>query len=208
MVSNLRTAAPTIWLSLALCYLPVLAQTRDYSKEIRGYKVERALVEVKNKQKKPIDKTAGQPAGSESDTDPLIRFGDAQLARVTPLGISLVIPMVVAPVQQKGRVDFLVFEDMVVNGTPVQIDEYQRSFDLPNNEPLTLHDPLMFYIHLPSAVLAAIDEWNNSKERWLVTGRVYVFGKFKKSIFSFKRCIPVELSITIRNPLRDQTDTR
>ena len=202
MVFNLKTAAPTIWVSLVLCYLPVLAQTRDFSKEIRGYKVERAVVEVKNKQKKPTDTTKGQAKGSESDTDALIGLGEPQLAGVSPLRISLMIPMVVAPVHQKGRVDFLVFEDMVINGTSVQIDEYHRSFDLPNKEPLTLADPLTFYVYLPSALLAAIDDWSDSKERWVVTGRIYVFGKFKKSIVSFKRCIPVELKTTMRNPLR------
>jgi hypothetical protein len=180
-----------------------LAQKPSYPKKIHGYKVERAVVEVKKQQKKSKDTTADQQAGSESETDAFIRFGDAQLARLTPLGITLEIPIVVAPVQQKGRVDFLTFEDMVVNDIPVQIDEYHRSFDLPNKEELTLREPVKFYIYLPNAVLAAIDEWSNSKERWLVTGRVYVFGNFKKSIFSFKRCIPVELSITMRNPLRE-----
>jgi hypothetical protein len=89
-----------------------------------------------------------------------------------------------------------------VNGTPLQNDEYQRSFDLPNKEQLVLAEPLKFYIYLPCAVLAAIDEWSSSKEIWFVAGRVYLFGKFKKGIFSFKRCIPIELNFTIRNPLR------
>jgi hypothetical protein len=202
MASNFKTAALTVWVLLILCPLPAQAQTQGLPKEIRGYKVEHAVVEVK-KQKKPSDKTAGQQTGSELDTNALIGFGDAQVAGLSPLGISLVIPMVVAPVEQKGRVDFLVFEDMVVNGTSVQIDEYQRSFELPNKEPLTLPNPVKFYIYLPSVVLAAIDEWGNSKDRWLVTGRVYVFGKFKKSFVSFKRCIPVELNFTMRNPLRE-----
>jgi hypothetical protein len=195
---EILVATTLIW-PVVLC-LSTLAQKPSYPQEIRGYKVERVVVEAKKKQKKSKDTTADQ---QESETNPLIRFGDAQLARVTPLGISLDIPLVVAPVQQKAHVDFLVFEDMIVNDTPVQIDEYPFSFDLPNKEQLTLREPLRFYIYLPRAVLAAIDEWGNSKERWLVTGRVYVFGKFKKSAFSFKRCIPVELNITMRNPLRE-----
>jgi hypothetical protein len=93
---------------------------------------------------------------------------------------------------------------MVFNGTSVEIDEYHRSFDLPNKQPLTLREPLSLYIYLPSAVFATIDEWSDSKETWPVTGRVYVFGKFKKSLFSFKRCVPVELNLTMRNPLRAQ----
>jgi len=203
MIPQLQILVATTLVWPALLCLSTLAQKPSYPTKIRGYKVERAVVEVKKQQKKSKDTTADQQRSSESDTDALIRFGDAQLARVTPLGITLEIPIVVAPVQQKGRVDFLIFEDMVVNDSPVQIDEYHRTFDLPNKEELTLREPVRFYIYLPSAVLAAIDEWSDSKERWLVTGRVYVFGNFKKSIFSFKRCIPVELNLTMRNPLRE-----
>src|SRR2546422_144110 len=171
------------------------AQTnsRPYPKEIRGYKVERTVVELKKPEK---------ASNRDSDVDALIQFGKPQLSRVTPLGIAFEVPIVVAPVEQSGHVDFLIFEDMVVNGTSVEIDEYHRSFDLPNKDPLTLREPLRFYIHIPSAVLAAVDDWSNSKETWPVTGRVYVFGKFKKALFSFKRCVPVELNLAMRNPLR------
>lgn len=200
------------------------AQTRTYPKEIRGYKVERRVVEVKKPEKqngKPGTNSGTNPAtnqsqsGSnssdgqtssasdpESDEDALIQFGKPQLARVTPLGITFEVPIVVSPVNQSGHIDFLMFEDMVVNGSSVEIAEYHRSFDLPNKGPLTLRDPLRFYIYLPSAVLAAIGEWSDSKETWLVTGRIYVFGKFKKGPFPFKRYIPVELKVTMRNPLK------
>ena len=165
------------------------AQIPANAKEIRGYKVERTIIELRKSENDP-----------QSDT--LIKFGDAELARVTPLGISLEIPIVVSPVTQKGKVDFFVFEDMVFNDTPVEIDEYHRAFNLPNRDRLRLREPLRFYIYLPRAVLAGIDEWINSKETWLVTGRVYVFGKFRKGPFGFKRCVPVELNLTMRNPLK------
>ncbi len=184
-----------------------VAQTRAYPKEIRGYKVERTAIEIK----KPDSQTGNSKSNnqteaqntSESDVDALIQFGKPQLARVTPLGITFKVPIVVAPVTQKGRVDFLMFEDMSVNDTSVQIDEYHRGFDLPNKKPSTLREPLSFYIYLPSAMLAAIGDWRDSKATWPVTGRVYVFGKFKKGLFSFKRCVPVELNLTMRNPLKE-----
>ena len=183
-----------------------LAQTRSYPKEIRGYKIERTAIEIKEPDSKNRNsKNDGQIEAqnvSDSDVDALIQFGKPQLARVTPLGITFKVPIVVAPVTQKGRVDFLMFEDMTVNDTSVQIDEYHRAFDLPNKNPSTLRDPLSFYIYLPSAVLAAIGDWSDSKATWPVTGRVYVFGKFKKGLFSFKRCVPVELNLTMRNPLK------
>ena len=69
-----------------------------YPKEIRGYKVERTVIEIKKPESKngkpsaqnasPNDgQTVNQPP-SDSDVDALIQFGEPQLARVTPLGIT------------------------------------------------------------------------------------------------------------------------
>ena len=205
-----RILAPvllTIWVAVVVGGVAKAQNkpTRSYPKEIRGYKVERTVVEIKKPKKETKDKRSGTDgdSSSDSDVDQLIEFGKPQLVRATPLGITLEIPIVVAPIKQSGHADFLLFEDMVVNGTPVEIDEYHRAFDLPNKKPLTLRDPLSFYIYLPNALLAAVDDWNNSKETWPVMGRVYVFGKFKKSLFTFKRCVPVELNLKMRNPLRE-----
>jgi hypothetical protein len=195
----------------------VWPQVHNYPKEIRGYKVERTVVEIKKPETKSsksgndngqtrndgADKS-DSAANSAEDVDELIQLGKPRLARVTPLGITFEVPIVVAPVRQSGHVDFLVFEEMVVNGTSVNIDEYHRAFDLPNKQPLTLREPLRFYIYLPSAMLAALGDWSETKETWPVTGRVYVFGKFKKGLLSFKRVVPVELNLTMRNPLRER----
>jgi len=175
-----------------------MAQTRTYPDKIRGYKVERTVVEMK----KPEGQSNG--TGAESDVDSLIKLGDPKVARMTPLGITFEVPIVVAPVKQSGHVDFLVFEDMNINGSSIDIDEYQHEFDLPNKKPATLKSPLRIFIYLPNALLAALGEWTASKDTWPVTGRVYVFGKFKKSIFSFKRVVPVELNMTMRNPLKEK----
>jgi hypothetical protein len=50
-------------------------------------------------------------------------------------------------------------------------------------------------------LFGALGEWNDAKALWPVTGRVYVFGQFKKFIFKFKRVVPVELSLSLPNPL-------
>ncbi len=193
-ITKLRTTAA---LACALLVLPpALAQTRTYPDKIRGYKVERTVVELK--------KPEGQSNGSDPDVDALIKLGDPKVARMTPLGITFEVPIVVAPVKQSGHVDFLVFEDMNINGRSVDIDEYKHEFELPNKKPATLDSPLRIFIYLPSALLAVIGESAESKETWPVTGRVYVFGKFKKSIFSFKRVVPVELNMTMRNPLKEK----
>jgi hypothetical protein len=91
---------------------------------------------------------------------------------------------------------------MTVNHYSIEIDEYRHGFDLPTKKALTLREPLRFFISLPTAALAAIDESVSSMETWPVTGRVYVCGKYKKFVFSFKRCVPVELNLTMKNPFR------
>ena len=185
----------------------LFAQAITYPKEIRGYKVERAAVELKenkNQNAKSSGDSSTKQQTPNAQSSQLIQFGSPRVASVTPLGISLEIPVVVSPVKQKGRVDFLVFEKMKVNGTSVEIDEYHRAFDLPNKKPLTLKEPLRFYVYLPSAIMVAIDELSSSTKAWPITGVVYVFGRFNKSIFRFKRVIPVEINFTTPNPLREK----
>ena len=201
-------------IKIFMCVLVVLAAPRmlhaqsiTYPKEIRGYKVERAAVELKEN-KNQTAKSSGDSSTKQqtpnSQSGQLIQFGSPRVASVTPLGIGLEIPVVVSPVKQKGRVDFLVFEKMRVNGTSVEIDEYHRAFDLPNHKTLTLKEPLRFYVYLPSAIMVAIDELSSSTKEWPITGVVYVFGRFNKSIFRFKRVIPVEIKLTTPNPLREK----
>jgi len=204
-----RLIALLLLFSGAIASPAQIKTTRNYPKEIRGYKVERTVVEVK----KPETETRNSGSkgrepnsepNAEADVDELIKMGKPQLARVTPLGITFEVPVIVSPVKQSGHVDFLVFEDMLVNGASVNIDEYQREFDLPNKQPLTLSEPLHFYIYLPGALMAALGDWSDSKETWPVTGRVYIFGRFKKSLLHFKRVVPVELNVTMRNPLKER----
>jgi hypothetical protein len=176
-----------------------LPPVRRYPKEIRGYKVELARVELK----KQAGKTDGSTRGMDSE-DALIQLGEPKVTGLTPFGISLEVPVTVAAVKQGGRVDFLTFEEMTVNGTPVTVSEYHHSFDLPTSEPVTLPEPVSIYISTPRVLLGALGEWNQPKDAWPVMGRVYVFGRFKKFLFKFKRVVPVELNLSFRNPLKSK----
>ncbi len=175
----------------------------DLPKEVRGYKVHRAQVEIqRTKSDKKSDK--GNSAKEEYDeTEPLlVRLGEAQLVSVTPLGVTFDVPVVLAAVKQQGDIDRLVFEDMSVNDTPITLEDYVHQFKLPNKESLSLAPPLRIFVSTPQAVLRTIDEIVNSKPVWRVTGRIYVCGHFKKYLFKFKRAVPVELWSSINNPLR------
>lgn len=193
---------------------------RSYPKEIRGYKVEVAKVKIKqprdskrnNKDtnSNAASSSANTAAGSSSaanQQDALIQLGDPRVVSITPLGITLEVPITVAAVEQGGQVDFLTFEDMIVNGSSVSVEDYMHPFDLPNERALTLHDPVRIYVSTTQALSGAISEWSKPKDVWPVTGRVYVFGRFKKFLFSFKRVVPVELNLTLRNPLKSARAT-
>jgi hypothetical protein len=184
--------------------------TGPMPKEVRGYKIHHVQVEMKKpgestKKKKPDKKSEKEKFERDEydETEPLlVRLGEAQLVGVTPLGVTLDVPVIIAPVKHEGDVDLLVFEDMRVNDTPVTLDDYVHPFKLPNKEPLTLVPSVRIFVSTPQAVLRTIDDVFNSKEVWTVTGRIYVCGHFKKFLFTFKRAVPVELQTSIRNPLR------
>lgn len=177
-------------------------------KEVRGYKVHRARVELK-KTKESNTKNSNKKSEKNSEKEEydeieplLIRLGEAKLVSVTPLGLTFDVPVILAALKRQGDVDRLVFEDMSVNEMPVNIEDYVHPFKLPSKEPLTMAPPLRVFVSTPQAVLRTIDEFLNSKEVWPVTGRIYVCGHFKKFLFKFKRAVPVELQSSINNPLK------
>lgn len=171
------------------------AKSEKLPKEVRGYKVERAQVQVKKP--KPPEK-----GGPVIDEELLVRLGEAKLVSVSPLGVTFEVPVILSPVKQSGKIDRLVFENMRVNDTPVTIDDYEYPFALPNKEPLSMLPPIRVFVSSPRVVLGTIDELLNSRDVWPVTGRVYVCGHFKKFLFTFKRAVPVDLQSSVNNPLR------
>jgi hypothetical protein len=178
---------------------PAATTAHVYPLKIRGYRVEQVKVEIKQS---PGQVDKGSALSPEADA--LIHFGEARIVSSTPLGITLEVPVTIAAVKQGGHVDFLTFEDMVVNGTPVTIKDYEHRFNLPNNQPVKLAEPVSLFISTANALLGALGEWSKPKETWPVTGRVYVFGRFTKFFFAFKRVVPVELSLSLPNPLKNK----
>ena len=173
-------------------------------KEVRGYKIHRAQVEMKTtkeSERKKSDKK-GKQDDYDEDEPLLVRLGEAQLVSASPLGVTFDVPVVLAAVKQQGDIDRLVFENMIVNDMPVTINDYVQPFALPNKEPLTLAPPLRIFVSTPQAVVRTVDDLLNSKDVWQVTGRIYVCGHFKKYLLKFKRAVPVEIETTINNPLR------
>lgn len=179
MISRLFPAA-----FLLLSALPVAAQ--QLPKEIRGYKVY---------QPKVRQTVSSQPVNAQP-----VFLRSSKLISISPLGVTFEADMNIAPIPQNGSVDFLTFHDFRVNGVPVEIEEYSSPFTIKKNAPVVLPKPASVFLSMPHIAQAAWKEMRDSREQWTVTGRVFVFGRFKKYGMTFKRVVPVDVSFTIRNP--------
>lgn len=180
---------------LIICLLlfsaPVFPQ--KYPDKIRSYKVYQTKISVKTESEKSPEK---------SDAEAFVKIGEPELADFSLTGITLEIPAEIEGIEQNGKVDFLSFEDFKVNGLDVEIEEYTESFEFKKKEKIVLPKPVKIFIGTGQTLRGAYKELKDSKNEWTVSGRVFVFGKFKKFGFNFKRVVPVEINLKIENPVK------
>ncbi len=171
-----------------------VAKTQELPKEIRGYRVYRAKISVKNKIEKD-DKP------DESET--LVKIGEPEITDISLAGITLEIPAEIEAQAQSGTVDFMTFKDFRVNDLAVDADEYKESFRLEKGKIIRLPKPIKVFLAASQTLRGAFKEFKESKTEWTLTGRIFVFGHFEKSFLTFKRVVPIEINLKIKNPLRD-----
>jgi len=194
-----RTDSFSFSVSLCLCGLFLLlcasfTAAQDYPKEIRGYKVHKTKISVKNK---------GEQSDKKDGAEASITVSEPTVEDVSLTGVTMEASAEISAVEQSGQVDFLTFKDFRVNGLKVDIEEYQNAFSFEKNKPVILPRPIRVFVGTGQSLLGALGEVRDSKEEWTVTGTVFVFGKFRKMGFNFKRVIPVEVNIKIKNPLKN-----
>jgi hypothetical protein len=171
-----------------------LIYTQDLPKEIRGYKVHQAKISVKNQNKK---------SDVKDKSEAFVKIGEPELTDVSLTGITFELPAEIESPAQNGTIDFLTFHDFRVNGLKVDVEEYKESFEFKKNQSVVLPKPFKIFIGAGQTLRGAFKELKESKNEWTVTGRVFVFGRFKKSFLKFKRVIPVEINLNIKNPLKN-----
>ena len=180
---------------LAICLVSGISlRAQQRPDEIRGYKVYRQKIEVTSTQ---------QPAGGADKNGVYVVAGKPEIADVSLAGITLAIPAEFDPGKQSGEVEFISFRDFRVNDLPVEIREYGRPFRFRKNERTILPQPAEVFLPASRILNAAFKEMKGSKKTWAVTGRVFVFGRFRKLGFTFKRVVVIDVSLAIDNPLRD-----
>ncbi len=165
--------------------------------EIRGYKIYRAKISVRNESDK-------SPQSVENETEALVKVGEPEVVDVSLTGVTLEITVDINSLDQSGTIDFLTFKDFRINGLAVAVEEYRESFDIKKDQPIILPKPVKIFVGTGQTLRGALGEFKDSKNEWTVTGTVFVFGRFKKSFIKFKRVVPVEINIKIENPLRTE----
>ena len=171
---------------------------QDLPKKIRGYKVHRAKISVKNQPEK---------ANAKDKSEAFVKVGEPELIDVSLAGITFELSAEVESLGQSGTIDLLAFHDFRVNGLAVDLEEYKESFEFRKHQRVVLPKPIKIRLSTAQTLRGALSELKESRDEWTVTGRVFVFGQFKKSFLKFKRVVPVEINLKIKNPLRDNQTT-
>lgn len=181
---------------LFVLFFFTLSNAQDLPDRIRGYKVQKAKISVKTQDQKKLN-----PEDKKEGLEAFVKISEPELKNVGLTGITFELTAQLDSIEQSGKVNFLTFKDFHVNGVAVEVDEYKEFFEFEKNKPINLPNPFVIFISTPQTLLGAAKELLESKEKWRVTGRVFVFGRFKKSIFKFKRVVPIDIDIEIKNPL-------
>lgn len=164
----------------------------DLPGKIRGYKVhsERIIVSTDNNSK-----------SEQNSTETIVNIGEPLLVKASLTGITFELPAEIKSGMQSGKVDLITFYDIQVNGIPVNVDEYKKPFALRRGETVTLPEPASIFLPTGRILQAAWYEMREKKEEWHISGRAFVFGKFRKYGFYHKRVVPIDIDIMIPNPV-------
>ena len=192
----MKTWKKRLYVSAFICHLFLtnLTFAQDLPEEIRGYKVHRAKTSVKNQTEK---------TDAKDKSEVCVKVGEPELIDVSLSGITFELSAEINSLEQSGTINFLTFHDFRFNGLKVEVEEYKESFEIEKNQPVTLPKPIKIFLNTGQVLRGALSELKQSKEEWTVTGRVFAFGQFKKSFLKFKRVVPIEINLKIKNPLKN-----
>lgn len=162
-------------------------------KKIRGYKVHNEILKYTF------------PAEKDSEPDEFTAVVEDQILKSVSLtGLAFALDAEITSLKQSGTIEMISFHDFRVNDIPVTVNELNEPFALKKGVAVRLPEPVIVDLSAVGLVRGAWNELRDSKEKWVITGRIFVFGKFKKFGFNIKRVVPVDIVINIDNPVRSQ----
>jgi len=180
-------------IGLILFLIPKTNLAQNLPKQIRGYKVHQTKILVKSYDRKST---------ANKSIIVFVDVGKPSVSEVSIFGFTVEISPKITVLNKSGKIDFITFKDISVNGIKLQLSEYTQGFTFKKSKAFEFQPPLKAFLSTSQSIRGTFRELLNSKEVWNIRGKVFVFGHFKKSLFKFRRVIPVDLNFNIRNPIR------
>lgn len=179
-----------IFLLLVIALFASSSSAQRLPSSIRGYRVHQITQQLHS-----ADEQGENP-------EPAVTIGTPNIVSLTLTSTTIEAGAEIRGLEQAGEVDFLTFKDIVANGIPIDIEEYRHPFKLKKGEKIVLPFPVRGTVSSLVMARAAYEESTAPKDKWQVTGTVFVFGRFKRMGLTFKRVIPVPVTLTIDNPIK------
>ncbi len=187
-IARIRKTSPFL-IAFAVCsILSFSVSAQELPKKIRGYKVHQEVIVLTSN-------------GSKETGKPHIVVGTPTVSDISLSGVTLAIMGELEAAGHDGRVELMSFHDFRVNNVAVEVAEFSIPFTVSKRGKTSLPAPATVFLPTTNILNAAWKEMTESREDWSITGRVFVFGRFKKFGFSFRRVIPVDVRLKIKNPL-------
>ena len=181
-------------LILSLIFIAIaFAQAQELPKNIRGYKVHNAKVLFSTSRTKPI---------TNNGLTVVMYIDKLEISDISLFGLTIKTTPQITVFKQSGKIDFITFEDFTINGLRVKIQNYNDGFKFKNSKIFRLKSPIKTFVSTSQTLHGAAKEILNSKKEWRVKGRAFIFGRFRKSFLHFKRVIPINIDILIKNPAK------
>lgn len=168
----------------AMAFVFMLVQSAPAQKwpsKIRGYKVHDAKIDL--------------------GRDASLKIVDWRVAELGLTGATIEVSAELLSKKQGGQIEFVTFSDFRVNGIPVEIEEYKNPFTVKKGQWFALPQPARVRVRTSSLAPAAVREFTQGKGEMAIAGTAFIFGKFKKFGFTFKRVVPIKIEMTVANPL-------
>lgn len=161
------------------------AYSQDLPDKIRGYKVYRDKVSV---------------TANTANSDAAVHVGAPELSDISLSGITLEFPAELTSAYQSGKVELITFHNLKVNGINVESEEHSHKFEFKKGERVIIPKSMRLFVPTSGVVKAAWREMTDTRREWTVTGRVFVFGRFRRYGIYHKRVVPIDINLTVRNP--------
>ncbi|MFT3744223.1 MAG: hypothetical protein QM785_08005 [Pyrinomonadaceae bacterium] len=172
--------------------LATAASAQDWPDKINGYKIYDPKISI----------TTSELRSAATDSEAQVKLTAPKLIDIGISGAVIEIGASVLSAKQSGKVDLVTFKDIFVNGFRVDVEDYKHAFSFKKGQTAELPKPARIILKTSSLPRAAYNELTNSRTELAVTGTAFVFGKFKKMGFTFKRVVPVKIDLKVKNPLR------